>query len=516
VTFLAASEQLTASLERVLASVPVLGGRLCLDSNAIVLAEDDTVPLTFGYTATTLEEWMKLGHGVDVATGRPELLPLFDALPEDPWSSRTPMARIRVTFLEGGGTWLGVNISHAAGDGASCIRFVYCWGRQHRGLPYPAPSNDRALVTVNGMLTREKADLINLRRSPPAVTGAVRALSQQGVDHSGARVFAGFRFFAAMVGIDLTTGPDPEAIPHGFLLLEYSREVLLAMKSYGQRHCAQAVAAGEGEAVTFVSTNDMVTSAGWIMMRQLSGNADHSMNIVVNIRGRGDTANFGVGAGNALFGNGFTAATAVMPASPTVLIGAHHVSIGHIAVGARAARRALALCYAGLPGKLRASRRGAPELESAVGGAFCTTSWHFPLWELDFDGSACADEVDAPPAALGAHRCGDDIATCSSAAIMAVTAECAAPFEREGCVPNQAAASVGLVAFHGQPVHPLPPGETFAGIVVPTAGDQLDYQLYMPHHKMADAKRLHEEACDAFILAATERVELPTVSGCNT
>ena len=24
-------------------------------------------------------------------------------------------------------------------------------------------------------------------------------------------------------------------------------------------------------------------------------------------------------------------------------------------------------------------------------------------------------------------------------------------------------------AFHGQPVHPLPPGETFAGIVVPTA-----------------------------------------------
>jgi len=270
------AERLASSLAQVLAAFPALGGRLCLDSNAIVLAEDDTVPLSVGHTATPLDEWMALGHGVDAATGRPALLPIFDALPHDPWSSRTPLARVRITFLEGGGTCIGVNISHAAADGASCIRFVYCWGRQHRGLPYPIPSNDRAHVTVNGMLTPDKADLMNLR---PAGAASSPSLVAQACSQV-------FGFSAAMLNLAPADKPAPEppedSVPHGFILLPFRECHLSAMKRHG---CAEAQAAAE-HGVPFVSTNDMVTSAGWMLMRRLSGREENSMNIVVNIRGR--------------------------------------------------------------------------------------------------------------------------------------------------------------------------------------------------------------------------------------
>jgi hypothetical protein len=95
------AEALAASLGWVLAAFPVLGGRLCLDSLTVALAEDDTVPLAIGHTCTPLGEWMALGHGVHPQTGRPQLLPLFDALPEDVWRTRTPLTRVRVTFMCG-------------------------------------------------------------------------------------------------------------------------------------------------------------------------------------------------------------------------------------------------------------------------------------------------------------------------------------------------------------------------------------------------------------------------------
>ena len=55
---------LAASLGGVLAAFPVLGGRLCLDSLTVTLAEYDTVPLAIGHTRTPLGKWMALGHGV--------------------------------------------------------------------------------------------------------------------------------------------------------------------------------------------------------------------------------------------------------------------------------------------------------------------------------------------------------------------------------------------------------------------------------------------------------------------
>ena len=55
------------------------------------------------------------------------------------------------------------------------------------------------------------------------------------------------------------------------------------------------------------------------------------------------------------------------------------------------------------------------------------------------------------------------------------------------------------IAFHGQPVHPLPPGETYAGIVVPTTGMGLDYQLFLPAAKVEAAVAYHAQICAAFL-----------------
>lgn len=512
---------LAASLELVLAAFPVLGGRLCLDSRTIALSEEDVVHLSIGHTDVPLENWMRADHGVYPKTGRPHLLQLFDPLPEHPWDSRTPLARIRITYMADGGTCIGINISHAAADAASCIRFVCCWGRQHRGLPYSIPVNNRAEVTVNGMLTAEKAEIMNLKD----------AGTRTGENGIIAQIFG---FWAGVLGLQQTTPIRKRNVttpPHGYLTLPFSLEVLHAMKSYGAHECVRVMADGGdsqevGDGVTFVSTNDMITSTGWMIMRQLSGNLDWSMNIVVNIRGRGGTDNFGAGRG--LFGNGITAATASIPTAPNP---SSTIDLRTVAAGARAARRALMSCYDNLPDKLAASQRGVPKLLPAIGPAFCTTSWHFPVFDLAFaDGgnkSMCQNRGD------DAECLGDIGASNITGYGAAAWAEAIEAHVPSGCVCEEDGKHGRPIAFHGQfaknrsflstervstvalhgvnlncsfafhhtgqIVHPLPPGETYAAIVVPTAGNGLEYQLFLPVAKMAKARQIHELLCTEFL-----------------
>ena len=81
--------------------------------------------------------------------------------------------------------------------------------------------------------------------------------------------------------------------------------------------------------------------------------------------------------------------------------------------------------------------------------------------ELDF-----ADDTLGTGDAVAANaRSGGDAKRCGIAASAYRDAIAAhAPSEREDDREHGRP-----TAFHGQPVHPLPPGETFAGIVVPTA-----------------------------------------------
>ena len=125
-------------------------------------------------------------------------------------------------------------------------------------------------------------------------------------------------FSAALLGLPPAPAPSetkPIKPEHSFLLMHWKPELLAGLKSKATAECKQLAAAeassGKEEGQNFVSTNDLVTAAGWVLMRRLSGRADWGMNVIVNIRGRGGTSDFGAGFG--LFGNGITAATARVP-----------------------------------------------------------------------------------------------------------------------------------------------------------------------------------------------------------
>jgi hypothetical protein len=247
-------KKLERSLKKVVQFFPMLGGRLCLDSLSIVLDEDDTVPFSVGRTEIPAEEWIGMRH-----SSPQQLLPLFDPLPRDPWNSRTPLARIRVTHIgDNGGTVLGVNISHAAADGASCIHLMKCWGRQHRKLNYPKPSYDRSLVTTNGMLTPTHKDLLNLGVAAEQQTPSALGVFSSQIFGFSSAILRGTQDIAA-----ITSSSQSEERPaHEFVLLRFTPKLLKSMKAYGKARCSElAVAEEEGlnERPNFVSTNDLVT-----------------------------------------------------------------------------------------------------------------------------------------------------------------------------------------------------------------------------------------------------------------
>jgi hypothetical protein len=249
-------KKLERSLKKVLRFFPMLGGRLCLDSRSIVLEEDDTVPFSVGRTEIPAEEWIGMRH-----SSPQQLLPLFDPLPRDPWNSRTPLARIKVTHIgDNGGTVLGVNISHAAADGASCIHLMYCWGRQHRTLDYPKPSYDRSLVTTNGMLTPMHKDLLNLG----VVAAEQQTPSALGLFSSQILGFSSAILLGTQDSDVIPSSSQSEERPaHEFVLLRFTPKLLKQMKTYGKARCSELAVTeeeeGPNERPHFVSTNDLVT-----------------------------------------------------------------------------------------------------------------------------------------------------------------------------------------------------------------------------------------------------------------
>ena len=69
-------------------------------------------------------------------------------------------------------------------------------------------------------------------------------------------------------------------------------------------------------------------------------------------------------------------------------------------------------------------------------------------------------------------------------------------------------------AFHGQPVHPLPPGETFAGIVVPTAVRILLFSICVPARRRE--KHPHGFRAISLIFSSIcQRSTLPRPRGCT-
>lgn len=462
---------LKSSLRRVLKHFPVVSGKINPAAfRAIDCCPSDSIPLSFGDMNMPLEKWLRKtrGHSYVAGTGHPVLLPLFDPLFENNDKNNNSdlvslpydnLLKIRVTYFECGGTALGVNFLHALGDTASCVRFVQCWGREMQRLSYPRGAcNVRASANVSGMMTEELAELMGLseefQRSQPLMA-----------DQDS--------WFCSPSFLDwFSSKEETQAVPedhsdkeanHQYLQLSFPEQVLTAMKDV-----ASGTDSGDRSG-DFVSTNDMVTSFGWLLKRALSG--DHSWNIsmVVNLRGRCgvdsftdlDDSSFGDGEPakqkddnvEGLFGNGITNIVAMHP--PTSC----GFNVLDVTRAARSIRAALQDGISQLPERLIQSRMGKSSQQVSTANSFPTTSWsQFKLKDISFSGNT------------------------------------------------------SLAAFHGDPSHPLPRGQsTYSSVILKSPWRHLDstkgshgksgvkLNLLLPSDKVEVARQKHLDICEAFL-----------------
>ena len=435
-------DQLLVSLSTILPNFPVLGGAVtdvrCL---SIQCKTTDSIPCTFATSDQSLEYWLAQ-RNILRRRKSPDLLPLFDPLV----SLEENLATIKITTLQDGSTVIGMTVNHMVADAASCFHFLSCWGNhmhdvssirsiqhQHNRL-----SNDRSLVTCSGMMTHQTADVMGLVTPETSWTDDLWSIMRL-VDNDETPK-------------QETTNNDDDS-DHAYVHLAFPAAVLVAMKAHGMSH-SRTPHETHGD-IDFVSINDMMTAFGWLLKRELSGQADSNVAMVVNLRGRCGVDTI---SDNGLFGNGITNFTADIPEQATNEEETdQQISIDGISIAALAIRSSLMEETRDTPDRLTRSRLGIPPRAASTptSPCFSTTAWGaFPIWDIQFGTGA------------------------------------------------------KLVGFHGQPSHPMPPGDMFASIIVPNgAEDGFTYQLLAPKDKENQARTIHARLCGLFIAWHVERIE---------
>ena len=452
-------QELEASLRLVLRDFPQMGGRICSDYTSIQCATDDTVRLTFGRIEMTMKEWSSqprghLHHSFSSSAtrengGRPELMPIFDSLflksDTGDFDSRLPpahlpLAKIRVTYFEDDWTAIGVNVLHLVGDTATCIHFVQSWGKQMRRKPYQRWGTDRSRACISGMMTEDLADLIGIHRTASVdlssmYTTPLALRSYLPAILSSTPLFAElFKKFHPMPSED-SMAPS---IRHEYVRLVFTKELLIRLKEIGNSSCQGSSNQGFP---SFVSTNDMLTSYGWLLKCHLSQNNDRGLSMVYNLRGRSDV-------NSEFFGNGISHVTASeqfglqseLCSAVDEGVAQSELLTRNLCDGAKSIRRALTLGLTGLPDALAASRIGRPQPASANSKpSFSTTNWgQFPLYKIRF-------------------------------------------------------AEHALFDFHGHPAHPLPPGRTYASVIAPSSNNSVCYEMFLPSDQAEEAQKCHRD-----------------------
>ncbi|MBX7552105.1 acyltransferase [Streptomyces sp. NPDC004232] len=142
------------SLARTLRRYPLLAGRLQRDADGglSVLCNDAGVRFTEASCPDPMRDY---GHGLRAAPVIGELLrevSAFRVVDRD-----TPLLKIRLTRMKGGGSVLGVLINHSLADGGSTVAFLESWSREHLGLSWEEPSHDRGVLDALGRLSADPA-----------------------------------------------------------------------------------------------------------------------------------------------------------------------------------------------------------------------------------------------------------------------------------------------------------------------------------------------------------------------
>lgn len=362
--------------------------------------------------------------------------------------------KIRVTYFDGPGTAVGVNMNHAMGDTASCVQFVQCWGQQMRkkqqkkqqhdnnASAAAAPCFDRSKASLSGMMSPDLADVMgimdNVVSTAPSSTALLSTFWSSWFPKPITIVTEEDEEEFSKTA-DAGKGDASDYIQHEYVRLPFSPQILQTLKDLGNQSCQPK---GNGESSSFVSTNDMVTAFGWMMKRQLSENWDYNISMVVNLRGRSSVK-------PTLFGNGITHVVATMPPCQPLAHQQHKDGRGAVMAdtlcqSAKAIREALQLGLAQVPESLLLSQMGrAAAAPSNSINSFSTTSWgQFPLYQVRF-------------------------------------------------------ARERLAGFHGHPSHPLPPGRTFSSVITPRSDGGFWYEMFVPSDMACQTRQLHAEMVEA-------------------
>ena len=264
----------------------------------------------------------------------------------------------------------------------------------------------------------------------------------------------------------LPPSPTPVIVTnkHEYLALHFSLPVLKAMKAHGmmalnsngddedENDASTNNAAHQPQHLLFVSTNDMVTAASWVLKRQLSRQDSWNLSVVVNLRGRCGVGAFGTtttsskdegAGGEGLFGNAISNVVAKLDRS--TVFGKTNVRQAAYSI-----RRALIEGIANeIPNRMITSRLG----QEAVGppssfNSFSTTSWRqLEPWKIRFSN----------------HHT--------------------------------------VSAFGGQPACPLPVdgSAVYSSVLHSRAdGDGCTVELFLPSSQVEEAEQLHAQLCRSY------------------
>jgi hypothetical protein len=356
-----------------------------------------------------------------------------------------------------------------------------------RGLDHPlGASNARADATLSGMATPEMASLLldlgggsaNGRR-----TGVFPYLRDVLSSYFNDCIVDGRTSGGGIViRKDATTtrkSSDDEVgqnngvsqrdeSSHEYVILEYSPELLRAMKAYGMDNCGTRTMRHEGSALSlgaaraspstmpFVSTNDMISAMGWMIKRRTADRMEWNLSVVVNLRSRGGIDGFGdlddPTMGTGVFGHALTSVVAELPES-----NGGDITMAEVSDAANAIRESLTRYMAGIHDRRALSLLGNSISAPDQGRCFSTTSWRqFSIWDISF---------------------GDD-----------------------DVGEGQESSAAGLLDdFYGRPSYPLPVGETYSSVVVPGRGGGCTYTLLAPSIRVETILSLHRDISAQFI-----------------
>jgi shikimate O-hydroxycinnamoyltransferase len=263
----------------------------------------------------------------------------------------TPLLTVKLTQLAGGGSALGVCFNHCLGDATATLMFLESWSREHRGLPYPEPSHDRARVDAFGHCEG---------RASPAENRHFEAV----------RVRDKLGFYARVAVESLRLVSE---------VVRFSADEVRRIKD------AAIATAPKGR---WISTNDALTAHLWKLFGELRARPStcpESLLLIASVR-----QSMGAALPPCYFGN------ATSHTSPTLTAGALRLSpLGEVAAVIRAAHEELSAERLGddiafLRGQRDAGRSGSV-MPLSILGVFDQTitlnNWtNVPVYSVDFGG----------------------------------------------------------------------------------------------------------------------------------